>query len=417
MLVVLVMTSSFSVAQEDLEQQNCTGLGCHNNIMIHKNIHSPVEDGCDFCHEPSDKTHPDSVGPEFTLVSQVLELCEACHDPISNPEKAHEPVVSGECLICHSPHSSSNEGLLLKEKIADLCAECHDSEEWTGKKQHSPVQEGSCTSCHNAHESVNTKLLLNEVPELCFNCHKQEKKESELGNIHSPFESDCLDCHLTHQSEQNILLTSILPELCFQCHDDFLNTDGGNKSIHPPVQKTKQCANCHSPHASEHEMFLKENNSVLCFQCHENKNPDDQLPNTQIHEPLNDGCSSCHQPHVSKFLTLLNGKFPEVNYTEGKTASYEICFECHDSGLLELETTTDATDFRNGDKNLHFLHVNKEKGRTCINCHDVHITRQLHLLAEKTPFGSWNMPLSFTELEKGGECQTGCHAVKKYERD
>ncbi len=45
---------------------------------------------------------------------------------------------------------------------------------------------------------------------------------------------------------------------------------------------------------------------------------------------------------------------------------YALCFGCHDQSLATQERTTIVTKFRNGETNLHFVHVNRDrKGRTC----------------------------------------------------
>jgi len=44
--------------------------------------------------------------------------------------------------------------------------------------------------------------------------------------------------------------------------------------------------------------------------------------------------------------------------------------------VTEPETRT-LTNFRDGARNLHFLHVNKAvRGRTCRACHEVHASKQ-----------------------------------------
>jgi len=74
--------------------------------------------------------------------------------------------------------------------------------------------------------------------------------------------------------------------------------------------------------------------------------------------------------------------------------------------------TDEATGFRNGERNLHWVHVNKKtKGRTCRTCHEVHASKRPRLVAESVPFGKrgWRLPLNFEKTETGGSCQPGCH--------
>jgi hypothetical protein len=78
--------------------------------------------------------------------------------------------------------------------------------------------------------------------------------------------------------------------------------------------------------------------------------------------------------------------------------------------------TTSLTNFRNGDRNLHFLHVNREKGRTCLACHEVHAGSQERKIRVSTPFGEWKIPIKFSMTSTGGTCAASCHVEKKYDR-
>ena len=84
--------------------------------------------------------------------------------------------------------------------------------------------------------------------------------------------------------------------------------------------------------------------------------------------------------------------------------------------MLDIDAPKSLTNFRNGEKNLHYLHINGIKGRSCILCHDVHASNNEHLIADKVPFESWWMNLNYKTLENGGSCQPGCHKEKKYTR-
>ncbi len=102
------------------------------------------------------------------------------------------------------------------------------------------------------------------------------------------------------------------------------------------------------------------------------------------------------------------------------TDNYAICFQCHNKDLALDENTTTLTDFRDGDVNMHFLHVNKDKkGRSCKACHQVHASSQAKHIRESVPFGkiSWELPVTFTKLENGGSCVVGCHSPKEYNRN
>ena len=85
--------------------------------------------------------------------------------------------------------------------------------------------------------------------------------------------------------------------------------------------------------------------------------------------------------------------------------------------LSLVDKTQDLTDFRNGDLNLHFMHVNKDpRGRTCRACHETHASNLPKHIREKVPYGSWVLPIQFTKTDTGGSCLPGCHIAKGYDR-
>ncbi|MDP2336396.1 MAG: cytochrome c3 family protein [Bacteroidota bacterium] len=135
-----------------------------------------------------------------------------------------------------------------------------------------------------------------------------------------------------------------------------------------------------------------------------------------IHPALEDGCIVCHQPHGSSNNYLLKSTFPAGNYVPSKKESFAVCWECHDSDLFELEKTTTATNFRNGDVNLHNVHRKGKNERSCIMCHNVHASPNEHLIEDKVKFGEWELPIRYTPRENGGSCFPGCHAEKSYSR-
>ena len=65
---------------------------------------------------------------------------------------------------------------------------------------------------------------------------------------------------------------------------------------------------------------------------------------------------------------------------------------------------------------MHFLHINGNRGRNCISCHNIHGSKNEHLIADKIPYGNWAMPMKFVKNENGGSCFPGCHSKKNYDR-
>lgn len=307
------------------------------------------------------------------------------------------------------------------------CNDCH-SKLVEKKMQHQPVTE-NCNKCHTPNgkehpqEDVEAFALTQKMPALCFTCH-QNKYEEAI--VHPPVsDGDCLACHEVHSANENHLTSPALPKLCYFCHTDLKETVTASAVVHGVMNDSKSCINCHSPHASAQKKILLKEEQALCFSCHNKPvtNGSRTIANMQqliegskyVHGAIDNGCIACHNPHASNNQNMLIAAFPKGNYAPGKKESYALCMECHEKTLIE-DATSEETGFRNGDQNLHFVHVTKDKGRSCTNCHNVHASNNLFLLADKVKYGEWEMPVRFKRIDKGGSCAPGCHTEKSYKR-
>jgi predicted CXXCH cytochrome family protein len=137
------------------------------------------------------------------------------------------------------------------------------------------------------------------------------------------------------------------------------------------------------------------------------------------HGPIREGdCMACHQAHGSVNFRLLKKDFPQSFYDAFDMKNYDLCFSCHEQSLVMHERTTTLTRFRNGDLNLHYVHVHQEvKGRTCRACHEVHASNLPAHIRKEVPFGKrqWLLPLNVELTQAGGRC-SGCHRPMGYDR-
>lgn len=167
----------------------------------------------------------------------------------------------------------------------------------------------------------------------------------------------------------------------------------------------------------------------LCMNCHNKtveasdgqilSNMEDLLSkNKDHHGPIRQkDCSGCHDPHGSTSFRLLRNPYPSTFYKSFSPDDYKLCFSCHEKEIVENPRTSKLTNFRNGDINLHYKHVNKpDKGRTCRACHETHASKYPKHIREGVPFGKWELPLNFIKTDTGGSCTPGCHKIKKYNR-
>jgi predicted CXXCH cytochrome family protein len=266
--------------------------------------------------------------------------------------------------------------------------------------------------------------------EECITCHEELLRKSV---VHPQLESICDICHASNGedhpqgNQKGFSLTEKLPLLCFNCHSDFQDHSDLFPILHGPVSDSLSCINCHNPHSSDQPKLLIDGTNNLCLKCHNKTILTDSATVTNINQVLSraisihppvesGGCVICHNPHFSEKKFLLIGNFPSDQYVQATSDNFEICFMCHETDLLEAPSTEFGTNFRNGKKNLHFVHINGDRGRNCTMCHDIHGAASDRLIRDKLKFGSWEMKIEFMLTDNGGSCLTACHSKKSYVR-
>lgn len=413
---------------------SCLTTECHSGISALKQPHAPVKEGeCLSCHTQLVKEHPVKGAKSFELAAKGSALCSQCHDAKGKKKFVHAPVKEGDCVGCHKPHGASGRNLLNSgEDQTDLCMGCHDSEMMKQKYMHGPVAVGSCTECHDPHESSELNLLKAPVRTLCLKCHADfAKTMKEAAFVHPPVkEGPCTSCHNPHGTVVASFLWKKMPDLCIRCHPGVGKKLASVKVPHKPVMQEGGCANCHSAHFSKAKGLLPFDEMTTCLTCHGKDNlgnpplrniKKDLAGKKYLHGPIKKGeCKACHDPHGSdNFRMLRGGSYPADIYVPYKEGIYDACLGCHDKNLLRFPDTTVYTSFRNGNRNLHYVHVvNNRKGRTCRICHEPHASSGEKLISkEGMKFGDWKIPINFKINKTGGSCAPGCHREFKYDRE
>lgn len=411
--------------------QDCTTGGCHQDIAVKKNVHIPVEEAdCLVCHQQNKRNHPGGRSAEVGLISEDIEsICTTCHDIDTSEDDLHPPLADGSCTVCHNPHQSDQNNLLRGNTAADVCTECHDTGTGESEYVHGPVAVGACDICHSGHGKLsNTLLRQPDVNSTCYQCHELKSEEiASLTNKHEPVEESCANCHNPHESDYPFQLEEEAPDLCLDCHSDIEEKISGAQSHHQAVESGRTCLNCHLPHGSQFERNLKGEPFGLCLSCHNKpmKQGKTTIPsmkkflekNPDWHGPIKEkNCAGCHEPHGSPNIRLLKFAYPKSFYAPFDVDNYQLCFQCHPSENVLDKNTVKLTNFRDGDRNLHYLHVNREKGRTCRACHQTHASVHPYHIRDTVPFGSWQLPINFEPREDGGSCSPGCHKLKIYTR-
>lgn len=244
---------------------------------------SPFAEGnhdCEACHGPA-KEHlrkqPDGsrLPPPITFddktpVAEQNAVCMECHDDAGRfhwPGSAHN-LEGNACVDCHDLHTP-NDPVLSLETQPEVCYQCHKEQraQFLRQSRH-PVQTPSasmshvglmsCTDCHDPHGGAGPyNLIRNTVNEQCYDCHA-EKRGPFLWE-HAPVQEDCGNCHTPHGSNYENLLIARQPYMCQQCHMATFHPSGVYSGTGIPPDGAdqrmlgKQCLNCHVQiHGSNH---------------------------------------------------------------------------------------------------------------------------------------------------------------------
>jgi predicted CXXCH cytochrome family protein len=218
---------------------NCNS--CHNphgsnkRGMVFDVAHAAVtERKCTDCHQK-----PTSLKTK----KQTTQLCSECHrdmvEQTFNKNRVHWPLVDNVgCLNCHNPHATK-EQKLLKGSVINVCGKCHadtvelqelSKENPKNEQLCEPVKSGKCTICHSPHSSDNVLFIPSSSisNDLCGRCHEWKSHsthpigEKVIDQRNKNLTVECLSCHTGCGTGNNpaMLPFSTTYELCIQCHVD-----------------------------------------------------------------------------------------------------------------------------------------------------------------------------------------------------
>jgi predicted CXXCH cytochrome family protein len=305
---------------------------------------------------------------------------------------------TGSCTICHKPKWNETKSLKSGEQhpvlvtptgegINQVCLTCHDDLGSSLKKKsmhaHSAIEKKGCIGCHDPHGSKFSHLTKEKSNfELCLSCHKDvgEAQKNSLHHRIQKMENGCLSCHEAHVAKNNkLLVKEDIAATCLKCHQKSMSIEGRTigeasgflmgTSVHAPVKKG-ECLSCHNVHGSQKDFLLVKEYSVHSY------------------EPFNN------------------------------LESTELCFKCHKTELALSRQTSTATNFRNGEQNLHYAHlVGQRRQKTCQACHQVHSGPNPNLIRSSFFYKENELPLKFTKEAQGGKCATACHQQMTYNRE
>ncbi|MDH5727594.1 MAG: cytochrome c family protein [Gammaproteobacteria bacterium] len=266
---------------------------CHTTSSEH-----PVADReCARCHlSDSWLTIRVVPHPQLDLVDPNLGQCYSCHvlvsgELIARTKPEWHLATTNRCEACHILNIW-NPVRVDHNQVLGVCASCHGL-----TQQHEDVKE-SCEFCHSTISwlQVSTKAHP-AVNQLCIDCHNNIQQTGK-SNSHLMSSEFCNACHQ---------LTSWLPtwfdhsqtnQRCFSCHDGM--AAAGRQVAH--IKTTDECGACH--HVSVWVPVLQVEHAYVlgpCIECH-------VAANSPAHVNVRNDCDECHV--VRSWREFVNGKIP-----------------------------------------------------------------------------------------------------------
>ena len=279
------------------------------------------------------------------------------------------------------PGKSSRDAVLIGDA---LCTKCHDEDEdypvlAIGKTRHGTVADvraPTCTSCHGESEEhararsdrkrpkpeITYRAMDSAVPKAdraekelgydltpvasrnaaCLGCHQGGKRMHWTGSTHESRDLACTSCHQVHVEHDRVRDQRTQTEVCFNCHKEQ-RVQMNRRSHHPVKEGEMACSDCHNVHGSIFPgQLVRDNVNDTCYQCHMEK----RGPFVYNHQPVQEDCTICHNPHGSTHEYLLNARTPWL------------CQQCHEH------------DGHQGSPgSLTGFASNYTLARGCLNCH------------------------------------------------
>jgi DmsE family decaheme c-type cytochrome len=130
------------------------------------------------------------------------------------------------CLDCHPVHSGEVK-YTVGDESRELCLSCHTSLSGPFIFEHEPVNE-DCGICHEPHGTIADKLLIQNEPFLCLSCHPMHFHVTLVGyegEFSAPMHPERTGVS-TRDGMKQAMLTK-----CTQCHSEIHGSDLPSQSI------------------------------------------------------------------------------------------------------------------------------------------------------------------------------------------
>jgi cytochrome c3-like protein len=283
MLAVLVLAASPSPAQETAAEEVETCLSCHADaqlsvtfkdggtrpLLVDGQVFSRSVHGgklrCTDCHPGMGEVpHPERAFRDAKAFQAAFrDACQRCH--VDKYTKLADGVhyrrlPRGDapvCVDCHGAHDVARPGE-PRTRVSETCSNCHSDvgEAYAasvhgralaaGKGHDVPV----CTDCHRSHDVAgpHDQPWLVRTPQMCGNCHADEKRMKKYGLSTAVLRTYLADFHgmtasLSHAADEG---DHRVTALCSDCHGvhDITRADDPRSGVRANLVVT--CRKCHA---------------------------------------------------------------------------------------------------------------------------------------------------------------------------
>ncbi|WP_456399426.1 cytochrome c3 family protein [Persephonella sp.] len=203
----------------------------YEELSFHTKEH---EEKCSKCHDMR------ALPAELVPPAPEESPCFSCHKPLTSRSRVHAPSANWVCNYCHIETKKSYERYETPFPIADTCFSCHEFRKkvwWNKKYIHGPTSTGQCNICHNPHSSDNLFFVKKPIWDLCTSCHSEKASGVHVvagfvyGKSHPTKgrpdpsrpgrELVCSSCHNPHGSNYKFFFNNDYTGdryICLMCH-------------------------------------------------------------------------------------------------------------------------------------------------------------------------------------------------------
>lgn len=136
----------------------------------------------------------------ITSPRETKDMCFKCHPErrVEFSLRSHHPVNENKvfCTDCHNQHGSMDDGMLREDTVKETCIKCHAEKSGPFVYEHADLND-DCTICHTPHGSPYNSLLVTQETFLCMQCHSGHRTSLAgfAGESKAAFYTRCTDCH------------------------------------------------------------------------------------------------------------------------------------------------------------------------------------------------------------------------------